>query len=251
MRNLHRLLFFVFLLPCFDSCSVRQANQQTAMQNEFDTEGHRGCRGLMPENTIPAMLYAVDLGVTTLEMDTHITKDSLVVLSHDAWLNPDITTKPGGSYIDSTEPKYVLYNMTYDSIRRFDVGAKLNSHFPQQQKIAVHMPLLSDMVDSVEAYCRKKGKRVAYNIEIKSSPKGDDLLHPAPAVFTDRVVRVILNKGIAQHVIIQSFDPRPLRYLHQMYPSVRTSLLIEDYDKRSLHQQFDELGFVPSVSTLR
>ena len=91
----------------------------------FDKEGHRGCRGLMPENTIPAMLHAIDLDVTTLEMDVHITKDSQVVLSHDPWMNPDITTKPDGSYITDKDPEYILYNMTYDSISRFDVGYKL------------------------------------------------------------------------------------------------------------------------------
>ncbi len=239
--------FFIFLLIELYSCDVHRANNSIAMQKNFDTEGHRGCRGLMPENTIPAMLYAIDLGVTTLEMDAHITKDSMVVISHDPWFNPDITTKPDGSYLDSAEPKYILYNMTYDSIKHFDVGMKPYSKFPQQKKIAVHKPLLSELIDSVEAYSKAKGRMVDYNIEIKSAPQGDNIYHPKPDVFTDMVMQVINKKNIAQRVIIQSFDIRSLQYLHKKYPTTKTSLLVEGDDKRSLQQQLDELHFVPSV----
>ena len=246
MKKTNVLPLFIFLLSCF-SCDVRRANNTTAMQNHFDKEGHRGCRGLMPENTIPAMLYAIDLGVTTLEMDTHITKDSLVIISHDPWFNPDITTKPDGSYIDSTEPKYILYNMMYDSIKKFDVGLKFYNRFPQQKKIAVHKPLLSELIDSAEAYSQQKGTTIDYNIEIKSSLKGDDVYHPKPDIFTNMVMQVIKEKKITQRVIMQSFDMRPLQYLHKQYPTVKTSLLIEENDKRTLQQQFDELGFTPSV----
>ena len=228
-------------------CAVHHTNTITssAPRAAFDKEGHRGCAGWMPENTIPAMLKAIEIGVTTLEMDAHITSDSEVVLSHDHWLNPAITTKPDGSLIDSTEPKYILYNMTYDSIRRFDVGGKPYSRFPRQQKMRVSMPLLSDLIDSVEAYCKQHGKRVDYNIEIKSSVKGDGMYHPEPIAYTARVMRLLIQKNILPHVIIQSFDNRPLQYMHQHYPAVRTSLLIEDFDKRSLQQQFTELGFIP------
>ncbi len=116
------------------------------------------------------MLRAMDLDITTLEMDVHITKDSQVVLSHDPWMNPAIATKPGGSDLTADDPKYILYNMTYDSISHFDVGSKPYALFPHQQKMQVAKPLLTSLIDSVEAYGRQKGKRVWYNIEIKSSP---------------------------------------------------------------------------------
>src|SRR4028118_1791878 len=77
---------------------------------KFDREGHRGCRGLMPENTIPAMLKAIDLGVTTLEMDAAFTKDKKIILSHEPFFNHEITTKPGGGFIDQKEEKtYNIY----------------------------------------------------------------------------------------------------------------------------------------------
>src|SRR4051812_22398189 len=177
MKAIFATILCLFLLY---SCSSHRSITQSMQAIPFDKEGHRGCRGLMPENTIPAMIHAIDLGVTTLEMDVHITKDSQVVLSHDHWMNPDITTKPDGSYINADEPKYILYNMTYDSIRRFDVGNKPYPQFPQQQKIHIAKPLLADLIDSVEIYCRQKGKRVFYNVEIKSSPNGDNIYHPEP-----------------------------------------------------------------------
>src|SRR5438552_17586571 len=71
----------------------------------FDKQGHRGCRGLMPENTIPAMIKALDLGVTTLEMDVVITKDKKVILSHDQWFAQEITTKPDGTYMGEREER--------------------------------------------------------------------------------------------------------------------------------------------------
>jgi glycerophosphoryl diester phosphodiesterase len=213
----------------------------------FDKEGHRGCRGLMPENTIPAMMHAIDLGVTTLEMDVHITKDSLVVLSHDPWMNPVTTTKPNGSYMDADEPRYILYNMTYDSISRFDVGYKPYPLFPQQQKLHVAKPLLTTLIDSVEAYCRQQNKHVFYNIEIKSSLSGDNVYHPGPEKYTDLLMHVLQEKGISKYAIIQSFDVRPLQYLHTKYPYMQTSLLVDGTDHRPLGEVIGSLGFTPAI----
>ncbi len=101
----------------------------------FDKQGHRGCRGLMPENTIPAMLKAIDLGVTTLEMDVVITKDKKVILSHEPFFGNEITTRPDGSYIKFTEEQhYNIYQMNYDEVIKYDVGMKPHPRFPQQQK---------------------------------------------------------------------------------------------------------------------
>jgi len=215
----------------------------------FDKEGHRGCRGLMPENTIPAMLKALDLGVTTLEMDAHITKDKKVIISHDPYFNHDITTKPDGTYMDAKEEKnYVIYQMDYAATQQFDVGLKPHPRFPQQQKIPVHKPLLSDLIDSVEQYCRLKKRELPfYNIETKSLPATDNIYHPAPEQFVQLLMETILAKNISARVIIQSFDPRTLQVVHQKYPSVKTALLIEGFDKRELDAQLKQLGFIPTI----
>ncbi|MCY7329566.1 MAG: glycerophosphodiester phosphodiesterase, partial [Saprospiraceae bacterium] len=95
------------------------------MNKTFDLQGHRGCRGLMPENTIPAMLRAVDLNVNTLEMDVVITADGQVILSHEPFFNHEITTKPDGTPVTGVEEKQLnIYKMTYAQTTRYDVGLR-------------------------------------------------------------------------------------------------------------------------------
>lgn len=216
---------------------------------KFDMQGHRGSRGLMPENTIPAMHKAIDLGVTTLEMDVVISKDKKVVLSHDPYFNPDITTTPQGNTLLREEAtKLLLYGMNYDSIRKYDVGLKPHPSFPRQQKIAVSKPLLSDLIRSCEFYAQANNKNsLWYNIETKTKPSGDGTHHPSPDAFVDLLVAVIRNEGIAGRTVIQSFDDRTLQELHKKYPSIKTSLLIEGTDKRTFEEQLKDLGFVPTV----
>ncbi|ANE49483.1 glycerophosphodiester phosphodiesterase [Flavisolibacter tropicus] len=215
----------------------------------FDKEGHRGGRGLMPENTIPAMHNAIDLGVTTLEMDASISKDKKVVVSHDPYFNSDITTTPEGKTLTKQEGMaLLLYGMDYNTIKKYDVGLKPHPGFPRQQKIAVHKPLLSELIASSEEYAKKKGHApLWYNIETKSMPSGDGVKHPAPEEFVDLLVAVINEAGIANRTVIQSFDIRTLQVIHKKYPQFKTSLLMEATDKRSLDEQLNELGFVPFV----
>lgn len=215
----------------------------------FDKQGHRGCRGLMPENTIPAMYQAIDLGVTTLEMDVVITKDSLVVVSHDNWMNHEIATKPDGTYISEKEEKnYNIYRMNYAEVAGYDVGLKPHPRFPKQQKIKAVKPLLSALIDAVKAYCSEKKKPLPYfNIETKCLPEGDERFHPKPARFVELLMQVIKEKGIEQNTIIQSFDFRTLQYLSQHYPQMQTAMLVEDTDKRTPAQLLSALGFTPSI----
>lgn len=235
------------------SCSA----PRTAVQNnptaipfpQFGKEAHRGGRGLMPENTIPAMYNAIDLGVTTLEMDASISRDKQVVVSHDPYFNPDITTTPEGSYLTKQEgSRRLLYTMDYDSIKKYDVGLKPHPGFPRQQKLAAQKPLLAELIQASEAYAKQKGAApLWYNIETKSKAGTDGKNHPAPEEFVDLLVKVIQEAGTASRTVIQSFDIRTLQVVHKKYPGFKTSLLIEPTDKRSLEDQLKELGFVPFV----
>ncbi len=234
------------------SCSSHKHLQNQPLENGglgFDKEGHRGCRGLMPENTIPAMIKALDLGVTTLEMDIAITKDNKAILSHDPWFAKEITTKPDGTYMgENEERKFVIYWMTYEQVKTFDVGMKPYPHFPQQQKMKVVKPLLTDVIDSCEKHAVATGRPLPYyNIETKTDPVLDSVFHPKPVEFVDLLMSVILEKGIKERVIIQSFDFRTLQYLHQKYPEMKTAMLIEDFDKRGLAEQIKDLGFIPTI----
>lgn len=215
----------------------------------FDKQGHRGCRGLMPENTIPAMIKALDLGVTTLEMDAVITKDRKVVLSHEPWFGMEITTKPDGNYMgEREERKFNIYWMTYEEVKTFDVGLKPHPRFPRQQKMKLVKPLLADVIDSAETRASATGRPLPYyNIETKTNPEFDGVFHPAPEEFVDILMEVLKQKKIEDRVIIQSFDFRTLRYMHQKYPAIKTAMLIEDFDKRNLQDQLKDLGFIPTI----
>jgi glycerophosphoryl diester phosphodiesterase len=232
----------------FNACSSNKKMSATYTPSTFDKQGHRGCRGLMPENTVAAMLHAIPY-VTTLEMDVVITKDKKVVLSHEPFFNTEITTKPDGTFVKPEEEKSLnIYKMNYEEVLKYDVGLKPHPRFPKQQKIAAHKPLLADVLDSVKQYMMTaKRPPLYYNIETKSQPASDNDLHPAPGEFVDLLMKVIKEKDLQEMVIIQSFDFRTLQYLHKHYPSIKTAMLVEVSDKRSFRKQLDDLGFTPSI----
>ena len=215
----------------------------------FDKQGHRGCRGLMPENTIPAMINAVGLGVTTLEMDISISKDKKLFLSHEPFFNHEITTKPDGSFIaEKDERSFNMYKMTYDDIIKYDVGLKPHPRFPDQQKIKAVKPLLSDVFKAVKEYMMTARRPFPfYNIETKCLPATDNLYHPAPAEFVELLMKVIKENQMEDYVIIQSFDFRTLQYLHQHYPQIKTAMLIEADDRNSFRKQIKDIGFTPTI----
>lgn len=196
-------------------------------QQKLDVEGHRGGMGLMPENTIPAMLNGVKAGVKTLELDVIISSDGKVVVSHDPYMSAMIMRKPDGTEVTKEEEKdMALYKMTYDSIRHFDAGSKPHPIYPQQLRMKTYKPLLSDLIDSVEAYVKRNHlKPVYYNIETKSSLAGDGIYNPAPEVFVKTMMAVLNKKKISDRIIIQSFDVRTLQVLHKTEPKIRLSLL--------------------------
>jgi glycerophosphoryl diester phosphodiesterase len=213
----------------------------------FDRQGHRGCRGLMPENTIAAMKKAVDLGVNTLEMDVVVSGDRQVVVSHEAYFSSEITTKPDGTYVNQYEERGLnIFRMDYADIVRYDVGLKPHPRFPHQQKIAAVKPLLSELITNVDTYCTKTGRpQPNYNIEIKSHPDGDTVDHPVPAEFADLVMHVVQRAGIEKRVNIQSFDFRVLHYVHEKYSYIKTGMLVEITDGKSFDDLLAELGFRP------
>jgi glycerophosphoryl diester phosphodiesterase len=226
-----------------------QDGTNNVSEQNFDKQGHRGCRGLMPENTIPAMLYAIDLGVTTLEMDVVISKDGKVVLSHEPFFNHEISTKPDGTYIEELEEKnYNIYQMNYDEVKTFDVGLKPHPRFPHQQKMKAIKPLLSDLVDSLDEHMKTRRRGLFYyNIETKTTPATDNIFHPGPEEFVEKLMKVIIEKNIPSKVIIQSFDIRTLKYLHEKYPDVTTALLIEEGDGDTISEKIIAMGFMPAI----
>lgn len=245
MKNLFYIATLV--LTSLSACkTLNKASVGTVAEfPAFSIEGHRGGRGLMPENTILAMKNAVDIGVTTLEMDTHITKDGEVVVTHDDYLSPGFMLTPEGQEIPKADSKkYAVYQMDYALLKTFDLGTKPLAGFPRQKKIKSYIPRLADLIDSVQSYTKGK-KQMFYNIETKCSPNGDGIENPVPEEFVKRLMDVIEKKGIASYVVIQSFDKRTLQVLNKKYPKVRTSFLVDN--KKTVEENIADLGFNPFI----
>lgn len=218
-------------------------------QQKLDAQGHRGGMALMPENTIQSMLNGVKLGLRTLELDVVISKDGQAVVSHDAYMSSVFMRKPDGSDITKEEEKsLILYQMTYSEIHAYDSGSKPYPSFPEQAKIKTYKPLLSDLIDSVEAYTKKNHlKPVYYNIETKISPAGDGVYNPAPQEFLKVMMGVLNKKNISKRLIIQSFDVRTLQILHKTQPEIKLSLLA--FGKPDVIANFQKQGLISATDS--
>ena len=215
----------------------------------LDLQGHRGARGLLPENSIPAFLKALELGVTTLEMDAVISQDLQVVVSHEPWFNGHICNQPSGSPVPVDEDRsFNLFELPYHEIARFDCGSRGNPAFPRQEKMRTSKPLLSAVIDAAEAYADTHGlPPVLYNIETKSSPARDGIYHPDPETFTRLLYEVISEKEIVDRATIQSFDPRTLRVARSLNPELSLALLVANHDQLDFEGHVERLGFTPAI----
>lgn len=226
-------------------------NRQTNF-TKIGIQGHRGCRGLMPENTIQAFLKALDLGVETLELDVCISKDGQVVVSHEPYMNALFCTTPAGLAIKKSQEKnYNLYHMNYEEIKQFDSGSRGNRLFPKQQLLKTYKPLLSEVFSTCEAYCQKNNlPLVNYNIEIKSEEPEYGISQPVNvADFCDLVYHQIKQCITMDRIIIQSFDFNILRYFHtqnshkyEVSPTLAALVTME-----GVQPSFDKLGFLPAI----
>jgi glycerophosphoryl diester phosphodiesterase len=199
----------------------------------LDLQGHRGARGLLPENTLPAFARALEIGVTTLELDCGVTKDSVVVISHDPALNPDITREPEGRWLEARGP--AIWDLTWDELRRYDVGrlkpgSAYAARFPKQRAIdGTCIPRLADLFMLVH---QSGHERVRFNIETKISPLRPGETAP-PADFVRKLLEVIHTAGMNSRVSIQSFDWRTLALVQQTaphIPSVYLTAQLKDLD---------------------
>jgi glycerophosphoryl diester phosphodiesterase len=212
-----------------------------------EVHGHRGCRGLRPENTLPAFLHAVALGVDVVELDVVISQDNQVVVSHEPWLSAKLGRDALGKPIDPTqEQQYNLYHLPYATIQRCTVGEWPHPNFPEQQPVLSHRPLLRDVLQQVTAASQDLGRSVGFSVELKSSPEGDDIFHPRPPQFVDLVMAELRATGAASRTTLLSFDSRILQAARQAHPDVALCLLVEDH-LPSAATLFTSLGFEPEV----
>lgn len=215
----------------------------------FDIQGHRGARGLLPENTIPAFMKALELGVPTLEMDVVISADHEVVVSHEPWFSRTLCRLPGGRRIPFYEARrHRIYHLTYEEIAGYDVGSLRHPRFPDQDQQSCVKPLLRDVIRKSEAGADELERpRPYYSIETKSRPDWDGRLHPEPSVFTRLLMDVLIDEGVADRAIIQSFDVRTLQAARALVEEVSLSLLRLRRHARDLKTSVNVLGFVPAI----
>jgi len=214
--------------------------------NNFDIQGHRGARGILPENSILGFIKSVDIGVKTIELDVVITKDLKVLVSHEPWISNVICLDSLGLKLSDEINKYNIYNLNYDVIKKFDCGSLGNPNFLFQIKTSVSKPLLKEAIIEVENYVRKNNLDYPnYNIEIKSSISGDNLFHPSYQIFSDLVFAELIKLISTKRFIIQSFDFRVLKYFNAKYPNVKLSVLVDnDYGSE---KNLNDLGFSPNI----
>ena len=225
---------------------MSQQKSDTLNNYTFDVQGHRGARGLAPENSLPAFNKALSLGVNTLELDVVISKDNQVVVSHEPWMNHQICLTPGGKSIsDKKEKEFNLYQLDYQQIKKYDCGSKAYSDFPDQEKQVTYKPKLSEVIKLVQSFNQQQNEEVHLNIEIKSLPEGDEVFHPLPEEFVDLVIDVLeTSKFPKENYNLQSFDFRILKAIHQSYPGIRLAALVYQSD---LQASLNKLGFQPDI----
>jgi len=196
-----------------------------APASAFDLQGHRGARGLAPENTLPAFARALSIGVTTLELDTGVTRDGVVVVAHDPALNPELTRDAGGHWLEARGP--AIHALTYAELSRYDVGrakpgSRTAQRYPQQQPAdGARIPRLAE----VFALAARAGNpAVRFNIETKLHPDHkSETLPPEP--FARAVIAEIRRAGVASRTTLQSFDWRTLQVAQREAPEIATVYL--------------------------
>jgi glycerophosphoryl diester phosphodiesterase len=209
---------------------------------QIDIQGHRGCRGLYPENSLPVFKKAIELGVNTIEIDIAITKDKEVVISHEPFMSRTICSNPFGHKIpEAMDMKYNLYQMTHQEIKKFDCGSKMHPSFPVQLKLETYKPLLSELFELV----KMMASNVRINIEIKSKSAYYGIFTPYPNEYVHIILEEINERNMFSRVNLQSFDLEILEEIKKQAPSMKVALLIDEDEV--IEMKLRQLSYRPEI----
>lgn len=194
--------------------------------------GHRGARARRPENTIPAFKYAIEQGVDVLELDVAVTKDGIAVVSHDPLINATICSGP--------KTGIPIHTLSLAELHEYDCGAKRNPNFATQVPVpGTHIPTLDEVFDL------SRGTKVWFNVETKIFADHPEYT-PGPEEFTQMILDLMRKHGIEKRVILQSFDPRTLRVMKKLDPSIPRAALFEtDRDWPEVAREFEATLYSP------
>ena len=220
--------------------------KNTSGVKKIDVQGHRGCRGLMPENTIPAFMKAMELGVSTLELDLVISKDRQVIVSHEPFFNHEISSIDGKRITEEAEKTHNIYQLTREELTKYDVGLMSHQRFPDQKNIPAQKPTLVELATAVHEKCKTLKIPLPYfNVEIKRVPEQDNIFHPEAKEFAELVIAAIYKGGIENKTYIQSFDPASLEQVRLQDAHIPLVYLIDNKD--SIVTNLNKLSFIPEV----
>ncbi|MCF8244461.1 MAG: hypothetical protein K9J37_07080 [Saprospiraceae bacterium] len=240
MKYFYLILFQIFFLM--------NPTPPSLHAQHFDWQGHRGCRGLLPENTIPAFLKALDFPqIRTLELDLAVSKNGELIVSHEPWMSETICIKPDGTPVTKAEAMSLkIMDLTYEEIKLYDCGIRGNARFPQQEKMTAHKPSLEDVVMAVRSYCEaNKTDMPRFNIEIKCHPDGDGIFTPMVDDFAKLVVAELARLKISDRSCVQSFDMRAVQAVKKLAPQITLAFLVENED--GIEKNLQLLDFQPDI----
>jgi glycerophosphoryl diester phosphodiesterase len=214
------------------AASVTGGKLMAQTHRRIVVHGHRGARARRPENTIPAFQYAIEQGVDVLELDVAVTKDMVPVISHDPHISPVICSGPK---LDSA-----IHSLTLAELHEYDCGAKKNPNFPDQVPVpGTRIPTLDQVFEL------GRGNAIQFNVETKIFADKPELT-PDPETFTKMILDLVKKHGLEKRVILQSFDPRTLRVMKRLDPSIRRAALFEEQrDWKEVAKEFEATLFSP------
>ena len=215
----------VMVLMAGKTVSAEQASGKDARMSAFDIEAHRGGRALFPENTLVSFANALAMGVDTLELDVGVTRDGVLVISHERGLNPDLARGADGKYVAAAGIPFV--QLSLDEVKQFDVGqirpgSTYAAQFPDQHAVpGTRIPTLKELIDLVR---RSGDGHVRLNIETKIDPNHPDEL-PSPERFVALLLDLLRTEKFEDRVMVQSFDWRTLQLVQKLASEIPTVYL--------------------------
>ncbi len=216
LSSIKKNLFLFTLLIMFITKDARS----------FEVQGHRGTRGYKPENTLPAFKAAIESGADRIELDLLVTKDGVIVIYHDFYINPNITTNWDGSPVSVPSP--LIYSLSLAEVKQFDCGRRKNPLFPKQTQIpGTKIPTLQELLDLILEYSHANAKKIGLNLEIKRDPYHPEFT-PSPLLFAKKLVDLVKKNGFMDRVYYSSFDPQMLVEVRKIDPKAHIAFLMED-----------------------
>lgn len=232
---------------------MKNNSSKTTFQGHY--QGHRGARGLAPENTIPSFKKALDYGVQGLEFDVVLTGENQLLVSHEPYFSHEFCSKPNGEAILRKENlHHNIYTMDYETIKKYDCGKRGHLRYPEQEATPAIKPLLKSFFEEIEKYVLENNlQKPFYTLEIKSDAAWYGFMQPLPsqmvALFIQEITNYPFYNDIKDRLMVESFDVNILNELHKQTQNTDTKFeigfLVEN--KLSIDENLAKLDFLPVV----